>query len=83
MAPGYSGTSLPRKLGIKPCMTVALFDAPDGFESTIGELPEGATLRAWAVAWWTTRCAPSTPPGRACSSSDEKRQDEFEKVLRV
>ena len=41
---GYSGTSLPRKLGIKPGMTVALFGAPDDFEKTIGTLPEGAAL---------------------------------------
>jgi hypothetical protein len=39
---GYSGTPLPRKLGIKPGHRVALLGAPDGFEL---ELPEGATLR--------------------------------------
>lgn len=43
---GYSGTPLPRKLGIKPGMTVALFGAPDGFPDTLGTLPEGATLRS-------------------------------------
>jgi hypothetical protein len=42
---GYSGTPLPQKLGIKPGMAVALVDAPDGFERTLGALPEGATLR--------------------------------------
>jgi hypothetical protein len=29
---GYSGTPLPRKLGIKPESRVLLLDAPDGFE---------------------------------------------------
>ena len=43
---GYSGTPLPKKLGIKPGMTVALLDAPDTFEETLGPLPEGAAL-AW------------------------------------
>jgi hypothetical protein len=45
-AAGYSGTPLPRKLGITPGMTVALFGAPDGFAGTIGDLPQGASLRA-------------------------------------
>ena len=42
---GYSGTPLPKKLGIKPGSIVALVGAPDGLAATIGELPEGATLR--------------------------------------
>src|SRR4051812_16143988 len=41
---GYSGTPLPKKLGIKPNSIVALHNAPDGFTTTTGELPEGATL---------------------------------------
>lgn len=45
---GYSGTPLPRKLGIKASMTVALLGAPEGFEQTLGELPEGVTLRTTA-----------------------------------
>jgi hypothetical protein len=39
---GYSGTPLPKKLGIKPGMTVALVDAPRGFY--MEGLPEGARL---------------------------------------
>jgi hypothetical protein len=39
---GYSGTPLPRKLGIKEGSRVAVLGAPDGFEL---ELPDGATLR--------------------------------------
>ena len=45
---GYSGTPLPKKLGIKPGMKVALIGAPPGFAKTLGELPEGAKLRAGA-----------------------------------
>lgn len=41
---GYSGTPLPRKLGIKPGMVVRLRNAPAGFEATLGVLPEGARL---------------------------------------
>ncbi len=36
---GYSGTPLPKKLGIKAGFTVALVDAPDNFEATLGALP--------------------------------------------
>ena len=41
---GYSGTPLPRKLGIKPGTVVRLLNAPAGFETTLGELPEGARV---------------------------------------
>lgn len=43
---GYSGTPLPKKLGVKPGMTVALMGAPETFAETLGPLPEGASL-AW------------------------------------
>jgi hypothetical protein len=42
---GYSGTSLPRKLGIKGGSTVVLVSAPEHFERTLGDLPQGARLR--------------------------------------
>lgn len=42
---GYSGTPLPKKLGIKPDSIVALVNAPPDFEVTLGTLPEGAVLR--------------------------------------
>jgi CheY-like chemotaxis protein len=41
---GYSGTPLPKKLGIKSDVTVALIDAPSDFEKTLGELPAGARV---------------------------------------
>lgn len=43
---GYSGTPLPRKLGIKPGFVVALTGAPEDFAATLGSLPEGASLRS-------------------------------------
>jgi hypothetical protein len=54
---GYSGTPLPKKLGIRPDTTVALAGAPVGFESTLGPLPAGVRLRRSArgacdVALW-------------------------------
>lgn len=42
---GYSGTPLPRKLGIKANSVVALVGAPNNFRQTLGTLPEGASLR--------------------------------------
>jgi len=43
---GYSGTPLPKKLGIKDRSTVALANAPADFAATLGSLPAGATLHA-------------------------------------
>ena len=37
---GYSGTPLPKKLGIKTGHRVALVAAPPGMRTTLGELPE-------------------------------------------
>jgi len=44
-ASGYSGTPLPRKLGIGPGARVALLSAPDGFASTLGALPDRVQVR--------------------------------------
>jgi hypothetical protein len=41
---GYSGTPLPKKLGIRAGDVVALVDAPDGFEPTLGSLPGGVVV---------------------------------------
>ena len=55
---GYSGTPLPKKLGIKPESAVALADAPKDFETTLGELPAGTTIihkadsRAQVTLWF-------------------------------
>jgi hypothetical protein len=45
MSGGYSATPLPKKLGIKEASTVVLVSAPDRFEQTLGELPQGARLK--------------------------------------
>jgi CheY-like chemotaxis protein len=42
---GYSGTPLPRKLGIGEGTRVALAGAPEGLRETLGELPGGAQVR--------------------------------------
>ena len=43
---GYSGTPLPRKLGIKPGHRVLALGAPAGFvETTLGVLPDGVQVR--------------------------------------
>jgi hypothetical protein len=44
-AAGYSGTPLPRKLGIKPGTRLGLIAAPGGFDITLGELPPDVVLR--------------------------------------
>ncbi len=41
---GYSGTPLPKKLGIGEGTRVALVNAPDGFDHTLGELPGGVAV---------------------------------------
>jgi hypothetical protein len=38
---GYSGTPLPRKLGLKPGQRIAFLDAPPQFADALGPLPEG------------------------------------------
>ena len=42
---GYSGTPLPKKLGIKDGTRFATKHAPDGFADTLGELPPDAEWR--------------------------------------
>jgi hypothetical protein len=41
---GYSGTPLPKKLGIKQGSRVALVSAPEGFEAELEPLPEDVEL---------------------------------------
>jgi hypothetical protein len=45
---GYSGTPLPRKLGIKADGRLAVLSAPEGFDRTLGLLPNGVQLRRQA-----------------------------------
>lgn len=41
MSAGYSGTPLPRKLGIKPGQRIAFLGAPPEFAGALGQLPDG------------------------------------------
>jgi CheY-like chemotaxis protein len=41
---GYSGTPLPKKLGIQAGMTVGLVGAPKGFAASLGSLPENVKI---------------------------------------
>ena len=41
---GYSGTPLPRKLGLKEGSRIALVNAPKDFERELGELPHDAEI---------------------------------------
>jgi hypothetical protein len=60
---GYSGTSLSKKLGIRPGARVALVRAPEGFERALDPMPDGARLRHQArgqhdvVLFFATRLA--------------------------
>jgi hypothetical protein len=44
MTAGYSGTPLPKKLGIKTGHWVALLHEPPGFRATLSPLPDDVTL---------------------------------------
>ncbi len=56
---GYSGASLPKKLGMRKGSVVSLIDPPSGFERTLGKLPDdvvvhnrrhlGANVTIWFV----------------------------------
>ena len=56
---GYSGTPLPKKLGISADSVVALIGAPTGFEQLLSDLPDGVVLRRGArgrsdlTVWFT------------------------------
>ncbi len=42
---GYSGTPLPKKLGIKPGGTVVFATAPPNFAERLGPLPDGVRVK--------------------------------------
>lgn len=46
----YSATPLPKKLGIRERMTLALLGAPDGFVEVLDDLPEGASMASRITA---------------------------------
>ncbi|MEQ1806762.1 MAG: DUF3052 domain-containing protein [Burkholderiaceae bacterium] len=47
---GYSGTPLPKKLGIKPCLRVVALNAPGDYRQLVAPWPEPAPLLAHADA---------------------------------
>jgi hypothetical protein len=46
---GYSGTPLPKKLGIKEDHDVAFVRAPEDFAAMLGELPDGVRVKSRAA----------------------------------
>jgi hypothetical protein len=60
---GYSGTPLPRKLGISSGARVAIVAAPEGFDGVLGNLPDGVQVRRQArgkldvIVYFVTRRA--------------------------
>ncbi len=52
----YSGVPLPKKLGIKAHSAVCLIDAPQNFESTLGNLSEGVSFYRWTKDFEKDRC---------------------------
>lgn len=44
MSAGYSGTPLPRKLGLRPGSRIAILNAPEAFDTAIEPLPHGVTV---------------------------------------
>lgn len=42
--PGYSGTPLPKKLGLKPPLTLAAIGAPSEYLDWLGPLPDGIRI---------------------------------------
>ena len=59
---GYSGTPLPKKLGIKPSSSFALLSEPENFLEHLGELPPGVDFSrsiagSTSVANWFVRSA--------------------------
>jgi hypothetical protein len=41
---GYSGKPLASKMGIKPGQRIIILNAPDGYEATLGALPDGVEV---------------------------------------
>jgi hypothetical protein len=71
---GYSGTPLPKKLGVRPGAIVGLVGAPRDFDKTLGSLPAGAKVKrnpksaCELLLWFVTRRADLTRNMRATSA---------------
>jgi hypothetical protein len=79
---GYSGTPLPRKLGIKPGSAVALLGAPAAFEEMLAPLPQGVTIqRADGGAATASGAAPSDPAPGGGHVSDLPADTQFDVIV--
>lgn len=82
---GYSGTPLPRKLGIEAGQCVATFSAPDYLPELLGELPSGVSVEKDPKVPGTTE----TAGARRCDvvivfvRSNEELEAELPRVLRL
>jgi len=73
---GYSGTALPKKLGIRTDSVVCLVGAPEGFDEVLGELPRGVDLR------WSNRGRRDLTLWFSTSRSEvERRIDRMREVI--
>jgi hypothetical protein len=66
--PGYSGTPLPAKLGLKPGQRLSFVGEPDGFVPSLGALPDGARVAAsgsFDLGVWFVRSARELAPALA------------------
>jgi hypothetical protein len=46
MNAGYSGTPLPKKLGLKSGQRIIILGAPEGYDAILGDLPDGLETAA-------------------------------------
>ena len=73
---GYSGTPLPRKLGIKEGAAVAFPGAPAEFTAALGALPDGVVIRRRTlgpldvVVAFFVRARELRPTARAAGTDD-------------
>ena len=72
---GYSGTPLPKKLGIKEGTLLATVHAPDGFDATLGALPPEVE--------WRPRLAPGLDVVIAFYTSRRALVSEWPKLTRA
>jgi hypothetical protein len=72
---GYSGTPLPKKLGIKEGTLFAAVHAPDGFDTTLGALP--------AEAEWRSRLSPGLDVVIAFYTSRAALVEEWPKLIKA
>lgn len=71
---GYSGTPLPKKLGIAEASVIAFEGAPEGFRRVLGALPESVEVRKTArgrrdviVGFVTDRAALGLVDNKVCA----------------